>query len=162
MKVPEKVINMIIEEAIKNASFSWYQGWEKSSGYIKSRLNQNDPVHGCRIYIKWEKKKEPNQVDIDNAIKSHINNIFDGKQHISDMRDFRHYLLHNYFVDVVRLKHEAIRSIIDNLPAVIDALEKSKDFESQGIQHLLNDLRNLDAGICDHEAIENLLITMQK
>lgn len=157
MTLPDKIKKVIIDEANKDARFGWYQGWEKSSGYIKTELRGCLSYGACRIYIKWEKKKEPTEDQIKGEIENHIENLLQNKCHHSEQRDFRHYLLCTFFVDVNRLKHEAINSVIDCLPDLLKIIEASELFTEPHILNLHNDLKNLEAGVNDHESIERFL-----
>ena len=157
MKLPKKVLDTVLAEAKKEARFSWYSGWERTSGYIKSELRGDRPYGTTRIYIKWEKKKEPTKEQVDSEIEKYIDSLLKNEQHHHDQKEFRYYLLSTYYVDVNRLKHEAMLSLIDCLPKVIEAIEKSDNFTEPYFQNLHNDLKNLECGINDHEAIEKFL-----
>lgn len=157
MKLPKKVVDSILEEANKNARFSWYSGWEKSSGYIKSDLRDDNRYGSVRIYIKWEKKKPPTDVQVKEEIGKYVERIQNNECHSQDQKDFRHFILNNYYVDVRRLKHEAINSVEDNLTKLLSILEKSEEFTEPSIQNLFNDLKNLEAGVNDHAAVERFL-----
>lgn len=157
MKIPQKILSKVLEEANKNARFNWYQGWDNSSGYIKTELRGDSRYGGCRIYCKWEKKKPPTEEQIKAEIEKYIHDLLENKQHHCNQRDFRHYLLDTFFVDVARLKHEAILSVVDNLDPLLKILEASDDFVTLAIQNLHNDLKNLQAGVDDHAALEQFL-----
>jgi hypothetical protein len=162
MKIPQKILEIINAEAIKNARFNWYQGWERSSGYIKSELSTDVRYGTVRIYIKWEKKKPPTQAQIEQKIKEHILELCNNQQHHSEQRDFRHYVTDRFYIDVTRLKHEAMLSILDKLPRLIKIIEDSDDFFDKGIQNLHNDLKNLECGIDDVNALEKFLDSGKK
>ncbi len=157
MKLPKKIFDKIVEEAQKNARFSWYSGWEKTSGYIKSELRGENRYGNVRIYIKWEKKKEPTDDQVKAEVLKYVENLLSNNQHHQTQRDFAHYILETYYVDVSRLKHETMMSIIDNLSILIPIIQESEKFTEPSIQNLFNDLKNLECGISDHEAITQFL-----
>lgn len=157
MKLPQKVYDAVLAEAQKYARFSWYSGWEKSSGYIKSELSGQCRYGNVRIYIKWEKKKEPTADQIRAEIVKHIDDLLENREHHSTQKDFTHYLLETYYVDTKRLEREAMMSLLNALPLVISILEKSDDFVEPKIQSLHNDLKNWECGVNDHEAISEFL-----
>jgi len=157
MKLPQKVYDAVVAEAQKYARFSWYSGWEKSSGYIKSELTGDSRYGQCRIYIKWEKKKEPTDEQVKAAVVAYIDGLLDNKEHHSTQKDFTHYLLCTYYVDARRLEREAMMQLLDALPLVISILEKSDDFVEPKIQALHNDLKNWECGVNDHGAISEFL-----
>lgn len=157
MKVPDKVLEVINQEAVKNARFSWCQGWEQSSGYIKSELRGDSRFGGCRIYVKWEKKKAPTEEQIKVEIEKYIQSLLQNEQHHQTQRDFRHYLLETFFVDVKRLEKEAIMHVVDVLPKLIRIVEASEEFTDMDIQGLHNSLKDLEAGVSDAEALERFL-----
>lgn len=162
MKLPNKVLNAILIEAKKEARFSWYSGWEKSSGYIKSELHGQRAFGSVRIYIKWTKKKEPTTAQIEKEIENYIDLLLDNKEHHQTQREFTSYLLQTFYVDVKRLEHEAMMSIHDNLQGLIEIIEKSDDFCEPRFQNLHNDLKNLECAISDHGAIEKFLESGRK
>lgn len=157
MKIPEKVFSKIKEEAVKNARFSWINGWEKKGGYIKSDL-RGETVYGTfRIYINWEKKKEPTSEQISIEIEKYIQSLLKNEQHHQKQKEFRHYMLNTFFIDVKHLQHDVMLSILDNLEFIISLIEKSDEFCSPRIQDLHNSLKNLECGINDHNALEEIL-----
>lgn len=157
MILPEKIVLDIKAEAQKYARFSWYQGWEKSSGYIKSQLSDDVRYGSCRIYIKWEKKKQPTDEQIKAAVDSKIEELLENKEHHDTQREFVRYVQNKYFIDVRRLKHQVELTLIDNLLHVIKAVEAYEDFALPSVQELHNDLKNLECGLSDYEAVEALL-----
>lgn len=156
MKIPNTVREEIINEAIKNSRFKWYSGWEKSSGYIASDLRGSDRYGTFRIYIKWEKKKEPTDIAIKAHIENYIDQLLEGKEHTSKLKDFRYYIRSNYFVDLKRLQDEIAMSIDDCLHQLIISLEKSNDFAEPWMQHLHNELKNYEAAKEEFDSIEYL------
>ena len=128
MKIPAKIKTGILEEANKNARFAWYSGWEKASGYIKSDLRGDSRFGTCRIYIKWERKSPPTPEQIKQQVGLYVDRLLANEEHHQTQRDFTHYLLETYYVDLGRLKHEVMLSLIDCLPDVISILEKSDEF----------------------------------
>lgn len=157
MVLPEKIVEDIKAEARKYASFSWHQGWEKVSGYIKSQLSDDTRYGVCRLYIKWEKKKAPTDEQIKTEIDACIERFLANEEHSSKQKDFTYYVQNKYYADVRRLKAEVELSLVDNLPHVIAAISSYENFELPSIQELFNDLKNLEAGISDHEALEAFL-----
>jgi hypothetical protein len=157
MKLPQKVYDAILAEAIKNVRFSWYSGWEKSSGYIKSELFGHDRYNSVRIYVEWKKKKEPTDIEMKKALENWIDEALENKKHHSKQRDFAHYITSNYYVDVRRLEYEIIKSIQQNLSDVLKAIETYENFELPRIQELFNDLKNFECAISDHEAVSSFI-----
>lgn len=152
--IPNKIRESIIEEAIKNVEFSWYSGWEKSSGYIKSRLNKSGTAESFRIYIKWERKKEPTPVNIRTHITDYLDQLLKGNEHNSILRDFRHYIQSCYWPDVKRLQKEIICSIDSKIEDVLIALKNSQNFEEPKIQELYNDILNYKCVKEEYESVE--------
>lgn len=152
-----KIKAEILAEAIKNAKFSWYSGWEKNSGYIKSELRGENPFGAVRLYVKWKKKKPPTGVQITAEIKKALQQLWDGQQHHSLQREFAHYVRHNFYVDVKMLEREVMLHLEDNIREFIDILEKAETFEELRIQYLHNALKNLETGIDDQQAIQTFL-----
>lgn len=158
MRIPQKVYDSIFAEAIKNMHFNWYSGWEKSSGYIKSDLRGDCRLGGVRIYCEWKKKKEPTSDQMKEEIKKHIDGLLENQQHHSEQRDFVHYLLETYYVDVTRLGRQVSMSIENYLQPLIELIEASKDFGvAPALTELHNDLKNLECGLSDHGAIQQFL-----
>lgn len=155
--LPSKIIEDLKKEAVKYARFNWHQGWDKSSGYIKTELSDDVRYGACRIYIKWTKKKNPTTDQIKSAVEKAIDDLLENKYHHSTQKDFRYYVQNKYYQDVRRLREEVNRSIVEALPHVLKALEKYENFELPLVQELFNDLKNLEHGINDHEALERFL-----
>lgn len=160
MKIPLNVRSEIIEEAIKNARFKWYSGWEKESGYIASDLRGSDRFGSFRIYVKWEKKKEPTDIQIKAHLENYIDQLLNGKEHVSKLKDFRHYIRVNYFVDCRRLQEQILMSVDDCLHQLIMCLEKSESFTEPWAQNLHNDLKNYECAKEEFESIEFLHSTI--
>ncbi len=157
MKIPLKIKTAILEEANKNARFAWYSGWEKASGYIKSELRGDCRYGTTRIYIKWERKLPPNEKQIKEQVALYVERLLNNEEHHQTQRDFTHYLLETWYVDLNRLKHETMLSVIDCLPDLIAALEESNQFVAGHIQSLHNDLKNLECAVNDSEALSQFL-----
>ena len=155
--LPEKIIQDIKSEALKFARFNWHQGWQRSSGYIKTELSDEIRYGSCRIYIKWEKKKHPTDEEIKNEVEKSIDRLINNEDHHSTQKDFTRYVQNKYYQDVRRLKHEVELSLVDNLNHVIKALQNYEDFCLPSIQELFNDLKNLECGLSDHESLEKFL-----
>ena len=145
---------MIKDEAKKNARFAWHQGWERSSGYIKTELRGDSRFGVCRLYHEWKKKKEPTEEQVALAAESLVDSLLANEQHHQTQRDFRHYLLETYYVDLYKMKEDAMLHILDSLTPLIKILEQSEQFTEMPIQGLHNALKNLDAAVSDHEAVE--------
>lgn len=157
MNLPPKVYETMLSELIKEARFSWYSGWEKSSGYIKSELRGDSAFGTCRVYVKWEKKREPTAEQMKTALTTYLDEMLENRQHHCDQRDFTHYLLNTFYVDTKRLEKQVTMSVENSLSDLISILEASERFTEPHIQMLHNDLKNLDAGLNDHGAIRAFL-----
>ena len=160
MKLPKKYEKFMLDESVKNASFKWYDGWEKASGYIKSELRSENIKYGYgsfRICIPWEKKKAPTQEQIVDEITKEIENLLAKKSRHSSQRDFTHYILNTFFVDVKRLEREVIKSIESNTSQLLSIIEKSELFCDPNIQELFNDLKNFECAISDTNALNMCL-----
>lgn len=157
MVLPDKIIQDLKAEALKYARFSWYQGWEKSSGYIKTNLSDDVRYGACRIYITWEKKKAPTDEQIKVEIEKAVDRLINNEEHHSTQKEFTRYVQNKYFVDLRRLKHQVELTLVDNLHHVIAAIQAYENFELPSIQELFNDLKNLECGISDCEALDAFL-----
>lgn len=157
MNLPTKVRDKILAEAKKNSRFTWHSGWESSSGYIASELRGDCRYGVCKVYIKWEKKKGPSPEQIAAAIEKQIDDLLNNRDHHQTQRDFTHYVLETFYIDLNRVKHEAMLSLIDSLSLVIPILEKADSFDTPALQELHNDLKNLECAISEHEAISTFL-----
>ena len=157
MKLPNKIYKIIIAEAEKNAKFSWYQGWEQTSGYIKSELRGDCRFGNCRIYSKWEKKKPPTEEQIKVEIQKVIDDLLDNRDHHSTQRDFTHYVLETFYADITKAKHDVMMHLEDCLSVLITAIEKSENFADLKIQSFHNELKNFECTISDHEALSCFL-----
>lgn len=157
MKIPEKIRAAIISEAQKHARFSWYQGWERSSGYIRSDLRGDCRFGSCRIYIKWEKKKPPTEDQIAARVVEEIDALLSNKNHHQDQRDFTHYLLETYYIDMNKVKHQTMLEVIDGSAILCKALAAYEHFSDEKAQDLYKALVKLEQGVADHEAITQFL-----
>lgn len=159
MKIPELIIQDLNKSAMKFARFNWFHGWEKSSGYIKSRLDDDAGYRygSVPIWIEWKKKTAPTDEQIKNEIEKCIQRYLNNEEHHQNQKEFAHYVQNKYFFDIKRLKHEVEVQLVDNLSHVIKAIEGYSDFELPCIQQLHNDLKNLECGIDNAKAIEEFL-----
>lgn len=154
MKLPKKIVLAIKQEAVKYADFRWYQAWEGESGYIRSTLDcERDSYCRVRLYIPWKKSKSPTNKEIKATVESEIDRLIAGGGARDTLRSFKHFVSTKYFVDVARLKSQVVISVTEHLDQLIKALQSSSDFESMAIQELYDDLKNLETGISDYEAI---------
>lgn len=157
MKLPEKILKAILDEANKNASFRWYEAWVKASGYIKSELRGDCRFGTCRLYIKWEKKKPPTDDQIKAEIEKVVESLMNNGQHACTQRDFTHYVLETFYRDVQKAKYEVLLHIEEVLTALLKIIEMSEDFIEPHIQGLHNELKNFEAVVSDHEALTKFL-----
>jgi phosphoglycolate phosphatase-like HAD superfamily hydrolase len=155
--LPDKIVQDLKQEALKYARFSWHQGWEKSSGYIKTTLSDDVRYGSCRLYIKWEKKKAPTDEQVKAEVEKAIERLLNNEEHHSTQQEFTRYVQNKYYTDVRRLKHQVELTLVDNLHHVIAAIQAYEQFELPSVQEFFNDLKNLDAGLSDHGALEAFL-----
>lgn len=157
MQLPDKILQAILNEAYKNAGFRWFEGWEKSSGYIKSELRGDCRFGTCRLYVKWTKKKPPTDDQIKIEIAKNVESLINNGQHPSTQRDFTHYVLETFYRDVQKAKNDVMLHLEEVLTLLLKILENSDDFIEPQIQGFHNELKNFEAVISDHEALTKFL-----
>lgn len=160
--IPDKIRTEILEELKKNKRFKWYQGWERASGYIFSELRSNQSHISVRFYCEWKKKKEPSPQEQDKILENELEKTLTGKCHPQNRRDFKWWVIENYFKHSRKMFYELQSEISDNIKEIIQALENSDDFVTSNIQNFHNSLKNLETQIQTEEALEAFTDTLEE
>lgn len=152
--IPDKIKAELLLELQKNKNFRWYQGWERSSGYIKSYLNRGDGCMDLRIYCEWKKKKEPTPAQQDECLAVELGKLCDRKGHPFTQKEFRYYVLNRYFRESRKILDDLRPALTDDAEAIANALEQAVDFDSAPVRSFYDALKKLIASLDTERAIE--------